>query len=422
MQERYGKMRLKAYVIAVLLLVSFSLNAQSERQALTYSVAGTVVDAATGRPLQYVAVRFTGLEYATVTNSDGGFVLKSATRPESVDFSLLGYKTVRILFPSGGESVTVKMPRGDLTLDGAVIIADPYSVLQRAIDRIRDNYSSQPEMFDCFYRETVQKKQRYVFISEAVSRMVKTSYGRGGVGVDNDRVAVDKSRIIASPDKRDTLAVKVVGGPTQAVSLDIVKNGDLLDAKELSNYELAMDMPEMIGDRVQYAIRLIPIGNEPYPLYEGVIYIDRDSFAFTRFDLRYDMRDKEKVTRSILISKPAGLRFTPTEVAIRYDYSLSPDGISRVSYVKSVMKFKCDWKKRLFRSDYTAVSELVTTGRHSGDFQNIPRKEAFKDRDVLSEKAKADADPEFWKDYNIIEPSESLDKAIVRIMKKTAGN
>lgn len=412
-------MRLKALLFPILLLVSFSLYAQTDPQALPFSVSGTVVDAETGRALQYVGVSFPGLKYATVTNSDGGFILKSATEPQVVSFSLLGYKTVSIPFPKDGSPVKVKMPRGELTLDVAVVIADPYSVLERAIARIKDNYPAQPELFDCFYRETVQKKHKYIFISEAVSRMYKTSYRR--IGVEADRIAVDKSRLLVSPDKRDTLSVKVVGGPNQAVLLDVVKNDDLLNRAELSNYELKMESPQMIGDRLQFAIRLIPMGSTPYPLYDGLIYIDRETFAFTRFELNYDMRDKDKVTRSILISKPAGLRFTPTQVSIRYDYTLS-EGISRVSYVRSVMRFKCDWKKKLLRTDYTAISELVTTGRHSGEITNIPRKEAFGNHDVLSDKAGIDFDPEFWKDYNIIEPSESLDKAIVKIVKKSGDN
>lgn len=413
-------MRLKALLFPILLLVSFLSYAQTDQAQLPYSVSGTVVDAETGRPLQYVGVTFTGMRYATVTNSDGAFTLKSATEPETVDFTLLGYKTVRLIFPKDAPPLKVRMPKGDLTLEGALVIADPYSVLERAISKIKDNYPKTPELFDCFYRETVQKKHRYVYVSEAVSRMYKTSYFRGGIA--GDRIAVDKSRILESPDKRDTLAVKVVGGPTQAVVLDIVKNNDLLTADELSNYELQMGLPATIGDRLQFAIKLIPRNSTPYPLYEGVIYIDRETFAFTRFELDYDMRDKDKVTQSILISKPAGLRFTPTQVSIQYDYSLSEEGVSRVSYVRSVMRFKCDWKKKLFRSDYTAVSELVTTDRHSEAVEPIPRKEAFGGREVLSDKAAQNYDPEFWKDYNIIEPSESLDKAIVRIVRKSDRN
>ncbi len=409
-------MRLKAFLFPILLLVSFSAYAQTDSQTLPFSATGTVVDSETGKPLQYVGVTFTGQRYATVTNVDGVFTLKSATEPQTIDFTLLGYKTVRVMFPKDGEPLMIKMPRGELTLDGAFVIADPYSVLNRAINKIKDNYPNQPEIFDCFYRETVQKRQRFVYISEAVARMFKSSYTR--LGVIGDRIAVDKSRQLVSPDRRDTLSVKVVGGPTQAVQLDIVKNDDLLNKAELSYYDLLMETPATIGDRLQFAIRLVPRMQADYPLYNGVIYIDRETYAFTRFELEYDMRDKEKVTRSILISKPAGLKFTPTQVSIRYDYTLS-EGVSRVSYVKTVMRFKCDWKKRLLRTDYTAISELVTTDRHSDNVEIIPRKESFSSRDVLAEKASADYDPEFWKDYNIIEPSESLDKAIIKIVRKT---
>ena len=410
-------MRLKALLLPFLALVSFLTYAQTDPQPLPYSVTGVVVDAESGRPLQYVGVSFTGMKYATVTNSDGVFTLKSAVEPQSIDFSLLGYNTVRMVYPKDGNPITVKMPRGNLTLEEAFVIADPYSVLEKAISKIKVNYPKQPELFDCFYRETVQKRHKYIYITEAVSRMYKTSYYR--TGIYGDKVAVDKSRILVSPDKRDTLSVKIVGGPTQAVLLDIVKNDDLLNARELSNYELKMEMPQMIGDRLQFAIRLIPRGDQPYPLYNGVIYIDRETYAFTRFELDYDMSDKLKVTRYILVSKPASLRFTPTQVSLRYDYTLSDEGISRVSYVRSIMRFKCDWKKKLLRTDFTAVSELVTTDRHSDAIELIPKKEAFSQRDVLSEQAAEDFDPDFWKDYNIIEPTESLDKAIYKIVRKT---
>ncbi|MBR5661108.1 MAG: carboxypeptidase-like regulatory domain-containing protein [Bacteroidales bacterium] len=412
-------MRLKAFLFPILLLVSFSAYAQTDSQTLPFSATGTVVDSETGKPLQYVGVTFTGQRYATVTNVDGVFTLKSATEPQTIDFTLLGYKTVRVIFPKDGEPLMIKMPRGELTLDGAFVIADPYSVLYKAISKIEDNYPNQPEMFDCFYRETVQKRQRFVYISEAVTRMFKSSYTR--LGIIGDRMAVDKSRQLVSPDKKDTLSIKVVGGPVQAVQLDVVKNNDLLNKEELANYELAMEMPATIGDRLQFAIRLTPRWQVDYPLYNGVIYIDRETYAFTRFELEYDMTDKDKVTSTILISKPAGLKFTPTQVSIRYDYTLS-EGVSRVSYVKTVMRFKCDWKKRLLRTDYTAISELVTTDRHSDNIEIIPRKESFSSRDVLAEKATADYDPEFWKDYNIIEPSESLDKAIIKIVRKTDKN
>jgi hypothetical protein len=88
-----------------------------------------------------------------------------------------------------------------------------------------------------------------------------------------------------------------------------------------------------------------------------------------------------------------------------------------VRYITTEMKFKCDWKKRLFRTDYTAISELVTTDLHQGDEQSVPRKGAFRKKDILADKAASDYDPDFWKSYNIIAPTESLDKAMGKLRK-----
>ncbi len=413
-------MRLKALLL-LSLLVSFNLFAQTDHETLPYSVSGTVVESENGHPLQYVTVTLSGLKYATVTNSEGGFIIKSATKPQSVEFNLLGFKTASIPFPEDGSPVTVRMERNKLTLNEAIVISgDPYTILYEAMKKIKVNYPAQAELFDCFYRETVQKRNRYIYISEAVAQMLKTSYSRGSVIAD--RIAIRKSRVLTSPSKRDTLSVKVVGGPAQAVEFDIVKNNELLNVQELSKYTFEMDIPELIGDRMQFAIRLIPNVVETYPLYEGVIYVDRETLAFTRFDLSLDMRDKDKVTGAILLKKPAGLRFTPTEVSFRYDYTLS-EGVSRVSYVGTKLRFKCDWKRRFIRTDFTAISELVTTDRHSDSIELIPRKESFNSREALSDvAAQLDYDSEFWKDYNIIEPTESLDRAITKIVRQNAGN
>ena len=204
-------MRLKALLL-MSLLVSFNLFAQTDHETLPYSVSGTVVESENGHPLQYVTVTLSGLKYATVTNSEGGFIIKSATKPQSVEFNLLGFKTASIPFPEDGSPVTVRMERNKLTLNEAIVISgDPYTILYEAMKKIKVNYPAQAELFDCFYRETVQKRNRYIYISEAVAQMLKTSYSRGSVIAD--RIAIRKSRVLTSPSKRDTLSVKVVGGP-----------------------------------------------------------------------------------------------------------------------------------------------------------------------------------------------------------------
>ena len=62
------------------------------------------------------------------------------------------------------------------------------------------------------------------------------------------------------------------------------------------------------------------------------------------------------------------------------------------------------------------VNELVITDVRP-EATPIPRKERFRQRDYLSDKALEFQDSDFWKDYNIIEPTESLEHAIDRLRK-----
>ena len=403
----------KYLVIIAFLLCSTALFAQVDSVRLGYSVHGTVVDAATGRPMESVHVSVPDRHFATVTNADGGFTIKSDRPVTEVVFTYVGYRT-QTLRPTG-QALRVRMLSESLTLEEASIISgDPYEIVQAAIEMVKERFSQQPELLECFYRETVRKRSRYIYVSEAVARMYKTGYDGT---VYRDRTALEKSRVLLSQRKADTLGVKVQGGPTQAMTFDVVKNHEILfDRDEMSLYEFEMGMPTYINDRLQFVIRFRPSGQQvDWALYNGTLYIDRELLSFTRIEMSLDMSDVNKATRMMLVRKPLTLRFTPKELSIVINYRLQ-DGKSRLSYFRSTMRFNCDWKKRLLATTYTAVNELVVTDVREPAVQ-IPREESFRTIDVLSDKAVEFMDPDFWKDYNIIEPTESLENAIGRLRK-----
>ena len=70
----------------------------------------------------------------------------------------------------------------------------------------------------------------------------------------------------------------------------------------------------------------------------------------------------------------------------------------------------------MFRTRYTTVNEMVITDVLPNPAP-IPWKERFRNSDYLMDKTYEFQDPDFWKDYNIIEPSESLEHAIGRLRK-----
>ena len=173
----------------------------------------------------------------------------------------------------------------------------------------------------------------------------------------------------------------------------------------------------MIDDRRQIVIGVSPGRQLEYALHEGRIYIDQETLAFTRIELSLDMSDPDKATRVMLVRKPSDIRFRPKEMTLLLNYKRE-NGKSRLSYVRTLFRFDCDARKRLWRTEFTAVAEMVVTNRYNGEaVAPIDRKESFRSNDVLADKTQMYADPDFWKDYNIIEPTESLEHAIDRLKK-----
>ena len=409
-------MKRRIFVLSFLLtLMCLSIGAQ-ERM----TVSGTVVSGSSGQVVKGANV--SGGGQTVVTNDDGFFLLKSDNTLTSIIVSHVGYRSQNVKVDGKGNTVDglrIRLQPTTVQLQEVLVQAysDPRELVDAAIRKIPKNYSRQPELYHCFYRETAMKRQHYIMVAEGVVDMYKTGYGHGS---GRDRVAIRKGRRLLSPNQRDTLSVKVTGGPVTPVQLDVVKNLDLLlNEEELRKYAMKMEQPTTIGDRLQYVVSISPQVVEEYALYYGLLYIDQETLTFTRVELNLDVSDRDKATRMMLVRKPAGVRFRPKELSLLVDYHQEGD-LTRISYVRTTFRFYCDWRRRLFATAFTACCEMVVTSRHDGDtVEPIRGRESFDQRDAFFDKVDYFRDPTFWQDYNIIEPTESLDRAIDRLLKKS---
>ena len=404
---------MKRLGLILLLLVPMVVLAQQT------TVGGTVVDEKTGRPLPQVRVSVGRI--SVVTNDDGAFVLKLGETPKSVTVSHLGYKTKRVALEAGKtEQLKIKLQPTVIQLREVVVrTGDPREIVEIAIKKIPDNYSRKPELLKAFYRETAMKRKHFIYVAEGVEDMYKTSYTRG---IGRDRVAIVKGRRLLSQKQGDTLGLKVMGGPVLPVQLDVVKNYDLLlNQEDLDAYRFSWGTPEFINDRMQMVVLIEPLYTREWALYHGKLYIDNERLAFTRIELSLDMSDKDKATRTMLVHKPVGVRFKPKELSCVVDYRYI-DGITRISYLRNTFKFNCDWKKRLFSTSFTATCEMAVTDSESEDVKPIVSRNSFDSHDAYYDKVEYFMDPEYWSNYNIIEPSESLDKAIRKLVSTYQRN
>lgn len=409
-------MKILKYILC--LLVLFVLSDGIGAYAADVVISGIVKDKSNKKRLESVSVFLPGTNIGTVTNKDGVF---SLTITDSVNFELIraeqiGYKASSVSIGNNLNDLTIWMlPMANMLEELTVYGADPRGLIESALNKIPQNYPESKSMFSSFYRETIQKGKRYIGVSEAFVNVLKMPYKVRRTS--GDRVSILKGRRLVSQKSSDTLAVKIVGGPTLPIILDFVKNGDLLfNHNELDYYHFKLERMTTLDDRRQFVVSFSPKVSLDYPLHEGLVYIDLETLSFTKAVFSLDMSDKDKATDAILYKKPRGLKFKPQELEFTVSYKYQ-DGKSYLNYIRAKTRFKCDWKRRLFSSSYTTYAEMVMVDRNDAPDLSISRKEAFGERDVFSDKVDNFKDVDFWRGYTIIEPTESLEKAVIKLSK-----
>ncbi|WP_102408997.1 carboxypeptidase-like regulatory domain-containing protein [Parabacteroides bouchesdurhonensis] len=406
------------FLLIILMLVSFTPAKAQDSIGEYITISGIVKDKNSKKRLEYVNVSIPGSNIGTITNNDGEFLIKiqKSLQVKNVEISHIGYNNYIIPVKEQNlANVTVLLtPNANVLREVIIHGQDPRSLVEAAISKIPKNYSPESNLLTGFYRETAQKGRRYINISEAIIDIYKTSYNQD---VNRDRVQIYKGRKLLSQKQSDTLVVKLLGGPNLSVYIDIVKNPDvLLDMETLPYYTFRMEEGTIIDNRPHYVISFQPNTVLPYALHYGKLYIDKENLAFSRAEFSLSMDDRNKATQAILKKKPFGLRFKPIEVSFLVTYK-QRNGISYLNYIRNEVRFKCDWKRRLFSTNYTILSEMVVT---DGKIQKegIPYKMAFRPNQSLSDKVENFIDEDFWGAYNIIEPTESLESAVYKLKKQ----
>ncbi len=426
MKKPYNPTLKLAFCLFLICFACFSqIKAQDQQPKDKYElvISGTVCDRETGKKLDNVTVSLVGTTIATVTNAEGFYSLKIPHLPSKplLEFTHLGY--VNAHYSAKNQADTDKLsaniwmtPTAKQLAEVVIYGGDARRVVEEALSKIPENYSTSDNMLSAFYRETIQKGHRYIGISEAMIDVYKTAYTRRSAV--HDKVQLVKARRLLSQKQSDTLAVKVVGGPSLSVYLDIVKNADaLFDRPDLDYYVFNQDPSVMLDNRLHYVISFYPCASLSYPLFKGKLFIDCEQLSISRAEFSLDLSDREKAIAAVLHKKPLGLRFRPQEVSFLVTYR-QQDGMTCLNYICNEIRFKCDWKKKLFSSSYTARSEMVVVEREEHPDRVIARRDAFTPGQIFYDLVKEYWNEDYWKDYNIIEPTESLENAVKKLKKQ----
>ena len=381
---------------------------------------GKVTDNQTGKTLSFATVEAIGSNVATVTNIDGEFIIKIARDADvsELKVSYIGFsnKTIPLDKFKNNRSLSIRLAPSSVQLQEITIRPqDALELIMDALANVRNNYSTDPMMMRGFYRETIPRGRNYVSISEAVIDIFKGAYSND---FQIDQVKLFKGRKSADVEKMDTVLFKLQGGPNTTILLDVVKNPYILLSSEYSEiYDFYLSDVISIDDKLHYMVSFNQKSYVDDPYYNGKLYIDMEKLAITEAEFELNIENKEEAARLFIKRKPMGMTVTPEKAIYRAKYTIE-DNRWYFSYARAEVKFKVNWKKKLFNTTYSTMSEMAITDRTYEGIEKFASRDRFKRSDVMNEKVYIFFDQGFWGGYNVIEPDQSIESAIRRLNRK----
>jgi len=403
--------------------LSASENSKNTADSLNYvQYKGIVIDMESRKPLGYATLTLQGENLSTVANSEGEFSFKvPVLKTEgNVIVSYLGYKEKVIsLSALKPDKNRIELELLTVTLSTISVHPQDPTMLMRAIMNKRaDNYSQEQDKMIAFYRETIKKNKTYVSLSEAVLDV----YKQPCLSARSDQIELSKGRKSTDYTRLDTITFKLQGGPYTSVLLDIMKNPEMIFTEDMMfNYEFTIENISKIGDRLMYVIDFRQNPNVKEPLYYGKLYVDTESLAILSATFSLNVTDKDASSDLFIRKKPMGAKVYPTEATYQVNYR-EKAGKWYFGYSRAEIVFKIEWKKRLFNTHYASTIEMAITDWERSPVKNAKPAEKLKPYVIMMEEVSGFADPEFWGEYNVIEPEKPIEQAIMKIQRKLKNN
>lgn len=380
---------------------------------------GSVLDSKSKKPLIFASLTINGTNISTVTNTQGEFLLKVPKKYANnrVTVSFLGYtsKVISLLDLTKNKNIIKLETYIEELSEVNINIKDAKLLITEVLKRKGKNYLDFPTDMTAFYRETIKKRRTYVSLAEAVVEINKQPYISG----KNDFLKLYKARKSTDYNKLDTIALKLRGGPFSMLHLDLIKNEpDFLDPDLMNDYIFTFDTSTKIDNRPIYVVNFKPKPEITEPLYYGKLYIDAKSLALTSAKFKLNIEDRVKASKIFILKKPRQAEVWPIETFYQVDYR-TKDGKWYYGYSRIELGFKINWEKRWFNSVYYSTSEMAITNWEKNTTKSfIKPKERLKSSIILSDEAEGFSDPEFWGEYNVIEPEKPIESAIKKIQKQ----
>lgn len=381
----------------------------------SFTIRGRVLDQGSGAPMPYASVGLPEKGMGISTNQDGFFQLRLplSLLDENLRVSYMGYKSQELpLRLLDGNQVDIMMETDYISMQEVIIrYYDPKALIREALERREENFGSEPVYLLSFYREGVQRNNKYLNYSEAVFRMYKAPYDAPSA---NDQVMLLKARNITNIDRSDTLVLKLKAGVQSVLELDIMKNlPDFLDSEFMDEYEFTNADLLYRNGRGVFAVEFRQKETVRGPLFMGIIYIDQEHMAVIEADFEINPRYLNQAQHRFVTKRNPNYvsNIEKASYTINYQYY---NGRYYLNHLRGELKLKFRRKGQFFSNSYSAFIEMAVGRIEEGHVSRFGRREVLQPSIIFMDQG-YQYDETFWGEYNIITPEASINEALSRI-------
>ena len=398
----------------------FSVNNLTDSSSFK-QFKGSILDSKTRNELIFASISVSGTTISTISNSEGKFSIKIPLEKQNSNLviSYLGYKNkvipIKDLKPE--KNILVLEPSNTILEEVVVKVLDAKNIFLAVLKNRSQNYGVDPIQMTGFYRETIRKRRSYVSLSESIVTIQKQPFSLGS----QDQINLFKGRKNADYAKLDTVNFKLQGGPFSALYIDLIKYPSFLFSENAFEvYDFSLEEITQINDNQVLVLAFKQKPNNENPLYYGKLYIDAKSLAVISASFQLNVEDKVKAGLQFTSKKPVGVDVYPTEVRYQINYR-QQNGKWIFAYSRGDLTFKLKWDKKIFNSIYSTTFEMAVTDWKEQDIKENQITKKLTSNVIMTDKVDSLADPDFWGEYNIIEPEKSIETAIRKIQRKSSN-
>lgn len=412
------------------LLLAFILLT-SNAFAQSKIINGIIHDASTASPIPFANVGLKEKPVGTITNMNGQFklTLSSYNSNDTLSVSHIGYEPWKLPMDSiTSDTILIELTPAAFELAEFVVYPiPPEEIIQKMIANVPQNYSTDNEYLDCFFREWFSANQNGR-LTEAAFQFYSPAYTSDYKDPNNDDMALKMTKgrkydYIVDEDLQQLVTIGV--GPQGVAYNDPIHNFPAhINPKRFKWFDYHIKGIYKQGDESYYKIEFHPKDGSKKKIYAGEMIINTKTYALVRVDSYIPENTKKNFMPGFAIRalmNMMGIEITFDDIRSTIIYA-EKNGKLRPSYSQT------DGYVTVTRPKKNEQFDLVINTQFSYNTIKSSNATPFLDDEKYVSGGYEDVtgkySDDYWKGYQVVEPTKEL-KAIlekIRLHTSSAAN